>query len=138
MKYGLLLLITFAMISRGYTQLKSGGTNMPEGTTLTKNDIKVLPGYIAFVSDKDNNIVHIQRADKYRTARGTSITGSFTCMCSDAQNYKCGLLVDKGLVACIRLSCEKCTIQVVLKPSQGLALTTATKGVRWNKIVFKE
>jgi hypothetical protein len=141
MKYLFFLLFISVSLTEGFSQLKPGQKsqviNMPEGTALTKGEVKVLPGYKAFVSEKDKNIIHIQRADNYRTSRGSNITGSFSCKCSDTENAQCGLRVENGSVVCIRLSCKKCSIEVVLKPSQGLALTTSTRGVRWTKIMLE-
>lgn len=108
-------------------------TTLPEGTISKGGTILVKAGYKAVISPNDSKVVLIQPVSNNRTTKPTSITGTFTCNCSDNNKTNdCSVVVRQQEVYCTGETCgSSCQMLITIKPKAGLAITRQTKGEVW-------
>ena len=110
-------------------------TTLPAGTSWQNGRIVVAAGYKATISPNDNKVVIISTVTN--TAKPTSVSGTFTCVCSDNNKTNdCSVIVRESSVMCTGEKCgSDCKLYTTIKPSAGFAITRATKGEIWRRFI---
>lgn len=143
MKCLLIFVATISLLNSATAQLRTDvktatTTSLPEGTSWKDGKIIVAQGYKATYSPNDNKVVIISTVSNNPIAKPSSVSGTFTCVCSDqTKTNDCSVMVRDYTLTCIGEKCgSDCRIYTTIKPSAGFAITRETKGVIWKKFVF--
>lgn len=78
---------------------------LPDCVLIKDGKLQAKPGYTLTLS-KDGNTITV--------SKDNNVGGSFTCACSGGTSGECSAAVRSGSVVCVGLSCNSCTILVVI------------------------
>lgn len=100
---------------------------LPEGTQLNNGKVTLKRGYKTSHIDS-NRVVVVQKPNG-------EVTGAFKCRCEAGSQGSCSVSITGGSITCMATGGCDCTLDVVIKPPKGIAITTA--GGNWRKLIVK-
>lgn len=141
MRYYFLFLTLTGIFQNLNAQLRTDSkapttTTLPAGTSWQNGHIVVAAGYKATISPNDNKVVIISTVSS-ATAKPTSVSGTFTCVCSNTNKTNdCSVAVRETELFCVGEKCgSDCKLYTTIKPSAGFGITRATKGEIWRRFI---